>query len=296
MSRVARCCLALCCLVPGSTTAQVAPARLPARVRPASTARPPLPAVRRRQLGRGWVLEGSHPLAAINLYAEVYGKRFYLGREGLWGRLTLRGPKGYARLISRPHSFATMHGAHLNPYHDAVQVAVWSDRRGILDQVRAHPRVLRPLNKEEFDLLVWDIRYSTPAPYVSTFLTRAPWQLGVFDFKESQRYLDEYDSRPSPESDPVTRDPLVWPYHLLPYWIAQEQRHLARTHRLPTPERLAAYLDLSRDTSADGLLRRPYRPLLARLLRAYQLYPLPPTTAARLRQALRSLPPAANRP
>jgi hypothetical protein len=286
------CCLAACCLGRGLTLAQAMPAAKP-RVRPVQPRPIKLPAMRRRQLSAGWVLEGSQPLVAITLYRTVYG-RHHTGGDALWGRITLRGPHGSTRVISSPNSFYTLYGASINQQHDVIQVAEWADMHQLLAKARAHPRTPLALSEDDFGFVTWDCRYDTPAAYLAADLNLLPSQLANFDFREDPRYPNSYDLGRE-DNDPIARDDMVGPYHLLPYWIAQERTHLARTHHLPTPSRLTAYLDLSRDTTTDGRLQRPYRPLLVQLLRAYQAYPLPSATAGRLQQALRALAPPPTR-
>lgn len=135
---------------------------------------------------------------------------------------------------------------------------------------------LRPLpgpEGPEFGYATWDVRYRLWTDLVTADLEALPSR------DERVGFVGGYH----PDQEQI--------YHLLPYWLAREQARVKRTRRLPPTQLLNRYLDLSRDTATvyGGLLGRPYRPLLVRLLHAYESCSASQATKHRLRQTRQML-------
>lgn len=191
-------------------------------------------------------------------------------RDTLWQRVTARGRRGYRQVL------ATGSACLLHPRWSAraregnvLSLAQLSPATAQLDslrQLRGRPLLL---DAASFVAEPWDVRYRTWGRYLDANLQELPARYPGLGFATG---------------------PLQGrSYYLLPHWLAQEQARLARTHRPPAPARLGAWLALSQDTAPGGRLPPPYRPLLARLLRAYQRGALPPGARQQVSRALAQL-------
>jgi hypothetical protein len=206
-------------------------------------------------------LECSRPVATFVTEAQATP-------QTVWTQLALRGRRGWYRLLAE------------NSYWTLYHASVTSDGRlfqlptvGVEDQI-GHGRHLakKPLKVSEDDLFynTYDVPHLTWTQYLDEELNELPAREIEADYQGG-----EFDDKT---------------YYPLPYWLDQEQTRLQRTHRLPTSDQLAAYLELSQDTARfTGRLGPSYRPLLANLLRAYQPYAMSPDTARLLTEAVRSL-------
>ena len=240
----------------------------PARPTPAG-ARPP-GGTRSLRVNDTLRLEVSRPVA-------TFATPDHEAATTLWQRAELRGSRGYRQIISLPRTLCTLYGTRASPSGELLRLAFWRDLDQQLPQGRAHPR--RPLelaHEDAFACPVWDVRYRTWSWFCDAGLQPlVPHGDDVFGFQGSAYGFTggSYE---------------LGTYHLPPTWLTQEQARVQRTHRLPPAPRLQAFLALS-DDSAGYLLKPPYRPLLAQLLRAYAACPQPPATARRLALARRRL-------
>ena len=187
----------------------------------------------------------------------------------LWQHAELHGRRGYRQVLDKRPFFYSSIGLAASSRTEALCVFIWA--MGDEQPPCGMTGPLQLLNYRRFDVLTWDVRYKTQGDLVT----------------ESLETLSPYDH---PEGFAGGSHPsLLEPYHLLPYWLAREQSRVVRTHRLPPTLQFDRYLTLILNPGFDRLLRPAYRPLLARLLRAYQACPMPPATARRLAQARRAL-------
>ena len=229
--------------------------------RPTTAARPakPSPTLQQWRVNDTLMLECSRPQATLVL--EEYSTKSYT----VWGQIALRGSRGSYQVLDT-EAYWTLCNAVKSPAGDLFQLSTVD-----VDADPAQARA-KKLKQSERDLgyNTYDVRYQTWTGYLDENLNELP-------VKQIEPGFLGGEAR---DGD----------YYPLPYWLTQEQTRLARTHSLPPAAQLDMYLELSQDTAAyTGRLGPAYRPLLTTLLKAYQTYPLPPATAARLKQAVQSL-------
>lgn len=198
----------------------------------------------------------------------------------LWQRAELRGRRGYRQQLTdgRGDDLCTLYGARAGAGGTLLRLSFWRDSH---DLPPRHPATPLIENDDAFACLVWDVRYRTWGWFYNADLAElgarndGPPGFTGMAFGFTGGFYEGCDERGL--------------YYLLPHWIAAEQARVRRTHRLPPPARLAAYLE---QAEGHDRLRPAYRPLLARLLRAYAACPPPPAAVARrLAAARRALVP-----
>lgn len=201
----------------------------------------------------------------------------------LWQRAELRGRRGYRQLLDdgSGEELSTLYGARSDARGTLVRLSFWRDPHHLPPRYPARLR-LGENDESAFACVVWDVRYRTLTWFYDANLDELDSQSdeNPFGFKNTAfgftggRYNDYYEQGV---------------FYLLPHWIAAEQARVRRTHRLPAPARLAAYLGLAEASIAGAIQPPPYRLLLARLLRAYAACPMPAATARQVAQAQRTL-------
>ncbi|RZJ88070.1 MAG: hypothetical protein EOO60_11515 [Hymenobacter sp.] len=239
---------------------QVPPATL--RSRASAT-----PGMQRWRINDTLTLECSHPLATFVTEEQPVP-------QPVWGQLALRGQHGWYKLLA-DKMYWTLYHVSIAPDGTLFQLPTV----GVEDKLKqASQQVQQPLKLMEEDLFynTYDVPHLTWTEYLDEDLAALP----------ARQIAPEYLGG---ELD----DKLYYP---LPYWLAQEKKRLTSTRHLPTADRLAAYLELSHDTTSHtGRLLPPYKALLADLLHAYQAYPMAPDTLQLLQESLRSLNLSADR-
>jgi len=210
-------------------------------------------------------LECTHPLATFVTQQQAVP-------QPVWGQLALRGQHGWYKLLA-DNMYWTLYHVSVAPDGTLFQLPTVGVE-GKLKQASKQAQKSIQLTEEDLFYNTYDVSHLTWTEYLDEDLAALPARQIAPDYLGGE--LD---------------DKLYYP---LPYWLAQEQKRLTSTRHLPPADRLAAYLDLSQDTASHtGRLLPPYKALLADLLHAYQAYPMAPDTTQLLREALRSLRPAA---
>ncbi|MBF9141272.1 hypothetical protein [Hymenobacter properus] len=258
--------LGACQSDPPNTVASAAPVAADSSRREVPTAVPvtgstSLPATQRLRLNDTLELECSQPVATFVTSEQP-------APQTAWTRLALRGRRGWYQVLET-NAYWTLYHASVAPDGSLFQLPTV----GVEDQLDsgAH-RAKKPLKVTEDDFFYnpYDLRHRTWTEYLDEELNALPARQ-----IEAEYLGGEFDDKI---------------YHPLPYWLAQEKARLQQTHRLPPPEQIAQYLELSQDTARHtGRLVPAYRPLLAELLRAYEPLSTSADTARLLQEAIRSL-------
>lgn len=195
----------------------------------------------------------------------------------LWQHAELRGRHGYHQVLSKDE-LCSLYGTWVSPRGELLCLAFWRDFDEQLPEGCPRPR--QPLwleHDKAFACPVWDVRYRTWTEfYDANFREMDPIGDDVFGFQGSAYGFTGGRYRGT------------GPYYLPPTWLAQEQARVRRTHRLPPAPRLAIFLALT-NVKTSPLTSPAYRPLLARLLRAYAACPMPAATARQVTQARQAL-------
>lgn len=202
-------------------------------------------------------------------------------RDTLWSQVLLvsgRAASGERlQTLNLPETFGASRASQALLHEDILHLTVFYPHLYQVDSLyalRGQTIVFERGNTGSFQTseLAWDVKYDTFTELVDASFrcppaADSPWQKAASAVGEpAQEYLAAYHSQA--------------------YWLKQAYAALARTHQVPPAATLARYLRLAYPPAAEQPALAPaYRPVLARLLRAYQQYPLPAALRKRVANA-----------